>query len=69
MIEAVRVVRNKGSQRPVCVVVHGLFSDAADEALLAEGAEIITSNAVPHATNRIDVAPFLVDPVKRMLDS
>lgn len=69
MLEAVRLVRGRGTLEPVCIAVHGLFADRSDEALLREGAKVVTSNTVPHATNRIDVVPLLVAAVKEVMES
>jgi len=59
MIEAVRVLMPRTKRSPVCLGVHGLFADRADELLARAGARVITCNTVPHSTNAIDVAPLL----------
>lgn len=41
---------------PVCAGVHAVFVEGAFEELLASGAaRVVTCNAVPHATNAIDL--------------
>lgn len=59
MIEAIRVLMPRTKRSPVCLGVHGLFADRADELLSRAGARVITCNTVPHSTNAIDVAPLL----------
>ena len=57
-----------GVHNITCVVVHALFAEAADEAILAAGArQIISTNTVPHATNGIDVAPLISSALDRLL--
>ena len=57
MIEAVRALALRATRAPVCIAVHGLFADQADEFLKQAGARLITCNTVPHSTTAIDVAP------------
>ena len=59
MIEAVGLLKADGWETPVCLAVHGIFADGADRALAAAGAQVVTSNTVPHASNRIDVSGLL----------
>ena len=44
---------------PICIAVHGMFADKADEVLSSAGARIVTSNSVPHRTNEIDITILL----------
>jgi ribose-phosphate pyrophosphokinase len=67
MIEAVRILRNHGFDRPACIAVHGLFADRSDEVLAREGAVVITANSVPHPSNRIDVSVLLGRAVRELL--
>jgi phosphoribosylpyrophosphate synthetase len=60
MIEAVRLIVERGAQSPICVAVHGLFAEDSDKPLARAGARVVTSNSIPHATNGIDVAEALV---------
>jgi len=59
MIEAVHLLTANGWPAPICLAVHGIFADNSDEALLASGARLITSNTVPHSTNRLEVSQLL----------
>ena len=57
MIEAVRVLREAGQRPPVCIAVHAIFAGDAYEQLLAAGpAAIVSTNAVAHQSNAIDVS-------------
>jgi ribose-phosphate pyrophosphokinase len=66
MIQAVRHVVQHGSAPPVCIAVHGLFSDDADRALAGLGARVVTCNTIPHPTNAIDVGPVLIEPTREL---
>ncbi len=53
-----------------CTAVHGIFADGSDKLLLSAGlSELITSNTVKHYSNKIDISPLLVDPIKHCLNS
>jgi len=69
MIETVGQLLRLGTARPVCVVVHGIFADGADGALLEAGAErVVSCNTIPHATNAIDIAGVLLPAVRTAQD-
>ncbi|MBI4275457.1 MAG: ribose-phosphate pyrophosphokinase [Rhizobiales bacterium] len=59
MIEAVRLLKSHGWAPPVCIAVHGLFADNSDVFLAQLGAQVVTSNSVPHGTNDIGVGKML----------
>jgi ribose-phosphate pyrophosphokinase len=59
MLEAARALVAQGGKEPVCVAVHGIFADGADVRLAQTGARVVTSNSIPHPTNRIDVGEIL----------
>ncbi|HET8707355.1 MAG TPA: ribose-phosphate diphosphokinase [Pseudomonadales bacterium] len=62
MLETVAHLRAMGSLPPVCIGVHGIFAEQADQKLMAAGvAQLVTSNALPHASNQICLAQLLVD--------
>ncbi|HZD26611.1 MAG TPA: ribose-phosphate pyrophosphokinase [Alphaproteobacteria bacterium] len=68
MIETVRHLRDEGLAAPVCLAVHGLFAGNAYRELLDAGAaRIVTTNAVPHESNAIDISALLADAAARML--
>ncbi len=67
MIETVRLLRAQGSANPVCVGVHAVFAGNAWEDLKAAGAgRIVTTDAIPHPTNAISLAPLLAEGVREM---
>ena len=59
MIESVDHLLRHGYQHPVCIAVHGIFADGADQALVRRGARVITCNTIPHPTNEIDVSALI----------
>ena len=61
MLAAVRLLQERGSPKPVCIAVHGLFADRSDTLLAQAGASVITSNSIPHETNDVDVAEILAN--------
>ena len=66
MLEAVRLIGAAGPAKPVCVAVHGIFADRADELLAQAGARVVTSNSIPHQTNEIDVGGILAGAIREL---
>jgi ribose-phosphate pyrophosphokinase len=67
MVETVKRLVGTGLRAPVCVAVHALFSDTAEQALRGAGAaNIVTSTSVPHSTNMIDVVPLMISPIREL---
>lgn len=61
MVETVKRLVTARLRPPVCVAVHALCSDSAEQALRDAGAtQLVTTTSVPHATSRIDVIPLLI---------
>jgi len=66
MIETAGLWREAGAAAPVCIGVHGVFAPGAYEALSAAGAgKIVTTNSIAHASNDIDLAAVLLEPIER----
>lgn len=59
MQEAIRIASAFSTRRPLVAAIHGIFAEKADEKLEREGARLITTNTILHASNQIDVAPLL----------
>lgn len=60
MIETIGHLRRSGMMSPVCIAVHGIFASDALNALISAGAaRIVTTNAIPHSTNAIDIVSLL----------
>jgi len=65
MVETVKQLVAARLRAPVCVGVHALFTEAAEQALRDAGAaRIVTTTSVPHATSRIDIIPLLVPAIQ-----
>jgi ribose-phosphate pyrophosphokinase len=60
MAAAVAHVRAAGMTPPICLGVHGVFSSDAQRTLDAAGAGlVVTTESVPHESNRIPIAGLL----------
>jgi ribose-phosphate pyrophosphokinase len=66
MVQAVRLVKHLTESGPVCVAVHGIFAGDSDRRLQEEGARLVTSNSVPHASNAMDVSGLLAEAALQM---
>lgn len=61
MIETIHLLKEKSGLAPVCIGVHGLFADEAYQDLLSAGAaQVVTTNAVLHPSNQIDISSLLL---------
>ena len=64
MAVAVSALRAAGFADSVCIGVHAVFGDAAEQRLAQAGAgRVVSCNTLPHASNAIDVTPALADAV------
>lgn len=69
MIETVGHLRAAGLAAPVCVGVHAVFAGDAYEGLRAAGAaEIVTTDTIPHPSNRIALDGLLAEGLASLLD-
>jgi ribose-phosphate pyrophosphokinase len=69
MAAALRLLSKQTKVAPICLAVHGLFADQADQLLARAGARVVTSNSVAHATNAIDVAEAMTPAVRDLVTS
>ncbi|MEP7297388.1 MAG: ribose-phosphate diphosphokinase [Burkholderiales bacterium] len=61
---AVGALRAAGLAAPVCVAVHAVFGEGAEQLLREAGADrVLSCNTLPHATNAIDVTLALAKAV------
>ncbi len=59
MLEIVKLVKKHNPASVSCIGVHGLFVENAYNKLKKAGAGVITTNTIPHKTNRIDITQLL----------
>ncbi len=53
-----------------CVAVHGIFADDVDQVFAEQGlTPIVTTNTIPHSTNKIDIAPTLSSALNSFLEN
>ena len=67
MIETAGHLAARGMHPPVCLAVHGLFSDAAFDELAAKASTVVTTNSVTHPSNAIDIAPAMSATVRDLV--
>jgi ribose-phosphate pyrophosphokinase len=64
MIKAAENIVKLNGKAPICIGVHGVFSDGALSAMqAADIAQILTCNTIDHSTNAIDVTALLASAV------
>jgi ribose-phosphate pyrophosphokinase len=69
LIEAAKKLGQAGFAPPVCAVVHPLFAEDAFEALRAVSADIISTDCVPHPSNRVSLAPLIAETLSGLRDA
>ena len=68
MIETVNHLKKAGLLAPVCIGIHGVFSDNAYQSLLdADIDRVITSNTISHPSNCIDVSGLICENIQELL--
>jgi ribose-phosphate pyrophosphokinase len=67
MLKTIQHLTRAGMKRPVCIGVHGIFADDAFEQL-SQVADIITTQCIPHTSNRIEIAQALADATRVLLN-
>ena len=66
MLETLSHLERLGLPRAVCIGVHGVFAEGADEKLTAVAQRVVTSNAIPHPTNAIDIGGLLAASIQEL---
>lgn len=67
MLETVRHLHGRGPA-PICIGIHAVMADRADDALTAAGAaRVITCDTIAHPTNDIAVGPLVAAGVRAAL--
>lgn len=67
MIETVGHLKRLQLEPPMCIGVHAVFAGTSMEDLVATGASIVTTNTIPHMTNKINMALALATSVQELL--
>jgi ribose-phosphate pyrophosphokinase len=66
MIESCHQLKRIGCRPPICIGVHGLFSDHSQQRLQEIAARLITTNSVPHPSNEIDISSAIVTAMRKL---
>ena len=61
---ALQMAKHQGAKKLVCIGIHGMLVNGADT-LLRKHAELITTNTIPNKYAKIDIAPLIVDTLKK----
>lgn len=68
MIETIKHLKKEKMKAPICIGVHGIFSDHAFDELKKAGAElVVTCNSIHHHSNQIDLSGLICNAVKEKL--
>lgn len=67
-VKTVDALRPYGLARPICLTVHALMPEGVESKLVDAGAaQIISTNCVPHKSNKIDINDLIGDAVVQYL--
>ena len=66
MIETAQGLIDRGAKPPVCLAVHALFAEDAYERLTALAARVVSTDAVSHDSNVIELAALLAEGLSRL---
>ena len=59
MLEAIQVVKTFAKVAPVAIGVHGIFASDSAARIEATGSALVTTNSIPHSSNKIDISALL----------
>lgn len=65
---AARRIVDQGFAPPICLAVHAIFAEGAQTALDAVGCRVVTTDAIPHPSNAISLAPLLAAALQERFD-
>lgn len=68
LIAAAGALRAQGFAAPICVVVHAVFGGDAYERLSEVAERVVATDAVPHPSNAISVAPLFAKALQESRD-
>ncbi len=69
LAEAATELRRRGAGPVYALCSHALFAPGAEETLHRAGVDAVwSSNAIPHASNRVDLVPSLAQAVRELAD-
>lgn len=64
ILETIKIAKKQGAQKIVVIGIHGLFINNCDREI-KKYAELISTNTVPNAYAKIDVAPLIAENLKK----
>lgn len=68
ILQTLHSLQQAGVKQVDCAAVHGIFADGVDQLLYTHGIRrLLTTNALPHASNPIDIAPLLQEPIMELI--
>lgn len=59
ILRAIEGLAKLGYTTPICIATHGIFAKDAYNQLCKTKTRIVTTNSIPHVTNKIDLVPWL----------
>ena len=68
ILKCIEALKKQGIDSIQCAAVHGIFANDIDQVLLQSGLkQLITTNTIPHDSNRVEIADLLITPVRECL--
>lgn len=68
VLRCLQALRVQGLNKVDCAAIHGLFADHIEQQLIESGLRrLITTNAIAHPSNTIDLSPLLLAPIREHL--
>ncbi|QIB66070.1 ribose-phosphate diphosphokinase [Kineobactrum salinum] len=68
ILQTLSALQQQGIAHIDCAAVHGIFADGVDRMLYSRGIRrLITTNAIPHASNLADLTPLLREPILELI--
>jgi len=69
ILKCIEALNEQSISHIKCAAVHGIFANNIDQTLIKKGlTELITTNTIAHASNKIDIADLLLMPVQQYVN-
>jgi len=68
ILKCIEALKKQGVDSIQCAAVHGIFANDIDQVLLRSGlSQLVTTNTIPHNSNRVEISDLLIAPVHECL--
>ncbi|MBL4608534.1 MAG: ribose-phosphate pyrophosphokinase [Pseudomonadales bacterium] len=68
LLATIALLQDAGFSRCSCVAIHGIFAENSYEEIRAAGADMFTTNTIPHRSNKIDLNHLMINAIDDFME-